>query len=177
MLAHVNGLHVASRTASFQFRKSELGAPAVAQKLGVRHILEGSVRKAGTTVRIAAQLIDGRTNQHLWSQTFDRPLTTANLFAIQDEVARTIVDHHLSVAYAARGAVQGNLVLHDATISRDDSISSLTQAIAYYTQDATAIAWRGISLLSLGYLDRAAADLRNCLDSILLMRCVDVTSH
>ncbi|HMA00510.1 MAG TPA: tetratricopeptide repeat protein, partial [Steroidobacteraceae bacterium] len=93
VLAHVNGLKVASRTSSFQFRKSDLGAPAIAQKLGVRHILEGSVRKAGDTVRITAQLIDASTDQHEWSQSFDRPLSTANLFAIQDEIAKSIVDH------------------------------------------------------------------------------------
>ena len=93
VLAHVNGLKVASRQSSFQFRKSDLGAPAIAQKLGVRHILEGSVRKAGDTVRITAQLIDASTDQHEWSQSFDRPLSTANLFAIQDEIAKSIVDH------------------------------------------------------------------------------------
>lgn len=93
VLAHVNGLKVASRTSSFQFRKADLGAPAIAEKLGVRHLLEGSVRKAGDTVRITAQLIDASTDQHEWSQSFDRPLSTANLFAIQDEIAKTIVDH------------------------------------------------------------------------------------
>ena len=93
VLAHVNGLKVASRQSSFQFRKSELGAPAIAQKLGVRHILEGSVRKAGDTVRVTAQLIDASTDRHEWSQSFDRPLSTANLFAIQDEIAKSIVDH------------------------------------------------------------------------------------
>jgi TolB-like protein len=93
VLAHVKGLKVASRTSSFQFRKSDLGAPAIAQKLGVRHILEGSVRRAGDTVRITAQLIDASTDQHEWSETFDRPLSTANLFAIQDEIAKNIVDH------------------------------------------------------------------------------------
>jgi TolB-like protein len=93
VLAHVNGLKVASRTSSFQFRKSALGATEIAQKLGVRHILEGSVRKAGDTVRISAQLIDASTDQHEWSQSFDRPLSTANLFAIQDEIANSIVEH------------------------------------------------------------------------------------
>src|SRR5258708_4254389 len=92
VLAHVSGLKVASRTSSFQFRKSDLGAPAIAQKLGVRHILEGSVRKAGDTVRISAQLIDAATDQHLWSETFGRHLTTPNLFGIQDEIARAIVE-------------------------------------------------------------------------------------
>lgn len=93
VLAHVNGLKVASRTSSFQFRKSDLGAPAIAEKLGVRHLLEGSVRKAGDTVRITAQLIDASTDQHEWSESFDRPLNTANLFAIQDEIAQSIVTH------------------------------------------------------------------------------------
>ena len=93
VLAHVNGLKVASRTSSFQFRKSDLGATEIAQRLGVRHILEGSVRKAGDTVRVSAQLIDASTDQHEWAQSFDRPLSTANLFAIQDEVAKSVVDH------------------------------------------------------------------------------------
>jgi TolB-like protein/tetratricopeptide (TPR) repeat protein len=93
VLAHVGGLKVASRTSSFQFRKSDLGAPAIAEKLGVRHLLEGSVRKAGDTVRITAQLIDASTDQHEWSESFDRPLSTANLFAVQDEIAQTIVTH------------------------------------------------------------------------------------
>src|SRR5258708_2237434 len=93
VLAHVKGLKVASRTSSFQFRKSDLGAPAIAQNLRVRHLLEGSVRKAGDRVRVTAQLVDASTDQHLWSQTFDRPLSTANLFAIQDEIANSIVDH------------------------------------------------------------------------------------
>jgi adenylate cyclase len=93
VLAHVDGLKVASRTSSFQFRKSDLGAGAIAQRLGVRHILEGSVRKAGDTVRITAQLIDASTDQQEWSQSFDRPLSTASLFAIQDEIARSIVTH------------------------------------------------------------------------------------
>ena len=97
LLTHVSGLRVASRTSSFQFRKADLGAPAIAQKLGVRHILEGSVRKAGDTVRITAQLIDANTDQHEWSQTFERPLSTANLFAIQDEIAKSIVDHLASM--------------------------------------------------------------------------------
>lgn len=92
VLAHVSGLTVASRTSSFQFRNADLGVPEIARKLGVRHILEGSVRKAGDTVRVTAQLVDAVTDKHLWSQDFDRPLTTANLFGIQDEIAADIVE-------------------------------------------------------------------------------------
>ena len=91
-LVKVKGLQVASRTSSFGFKGQEaLGVPAIAGKLEVRHILEGSVRRAGDTLRITAQLIDAASDRHLWSETFDRPLTAENVFAIQDEIARAIV--------------------------------------------------------------------------------------
>jgi adenylate cyclase len=118
VLAHVNGLKVASRTSSFQFRKSDLGAPAIAQKLGVRHILEGSVRRAGDTVRITAQLIDASTDQHEWSQSFDRPLSTANLFAIQDEIAKNIVDH-LAATMGSAADVAGPVARKADTANED----------------------------------------------------------
>lgn len=92
VLAKVKGLDVASRTSSFQFKDQELGIPDIARKLNVRHVVEGSVRKAGATVRITAQLIDTQTDRHLWSETFDRPLTTDNIFTIQDEIAHAIVE-------------------------------------------------------------------------------------
>ncbi len=92
VLARTQGLQVASRTSSFGFKGQEsLGIPAIAEKLFVRHVLEGSVRRSGDTIRITAQLIDARVDRHLWSQTFDRPLTAENLFAIQDEIADAIV--------------------------------------------------------------------------------------
>ena len=55
----------------------------------MRHVLEGSVRRAGGTIRITAQLIDADADRHLWSETFDRPLTAENVFATQDEIATT----------------------------------------------------------------------------------------
>ncbi len=91
VLTRVDGLKVASRTSSFQFRGAARGVPAIASELGVRHILEGSVRKAGETIRITAQLIDAQTDAHLWSETFDRTLTIENIFAIQEEIAQAIV--------------------------------------------------------------------------------------
>jgi len=93
VLVRADDLSVASRTSSFGFRGQEaLGIPTIAQKLRVRHVLEGSVRKAGDTVRITAQLIDAETDQHLWSETYDRQLTAESIFEIQDEIARAIVD-------------------------------------------------------------------------------------
>lgn len=91
VLTRVDGLDVASRTSAFQFRGDALGIPAIADRLNVRHVVEGSVRKAGDTLRITAQLIDAEGDRHLWSDTFDRPLTTENIFAIQDEIATEIV--------------------------------------------------------------------------------------
>ncbi len=93
VLLKVDNLSVASRTSAFGFKGQEsLGIPTIAQKLNVRHILEGSVRKSGNNIRITAQLIDAKTDTHLWSQNFDRALTTENIFAIQDEIAAVIVN-------------------------------------------------------------------------------------
>ena len=91
VLVRVQGLDVASRTSAFQFRGDTMGIPEIAGHLGVRHVLEGSVRKDGETIRITAQLIDARDDRHLWSQTYDRPFTAGALFAIQDEIANAIV--------------------------------------------------------------------------------------
>jgi TolB-like protein/Tfp pilus assembly protein PilF len=89
-LTRVDGLAVASRTSAFQFKGREIGIPEIARALGVRHVLEGSVRKAGDSLRITAQLIDAANDRHLWSETFDRSLTAENVFQIQDEIAVAI---------------------------------------------------------------------------------------
>jgi TolB-like protein len=89
VLVRIEGLGVASRTSSFAYKGSKLGAAAIARELKVDHILEGSVRKAGNRVRITAQLIDATQDRHLWSETYDRELT--DIFAIQDEIANAIV--------------------------------------------------------------------------------------
>jgi TolB-like protein/tetratricopeptide (TPR) repeat protein len=91
VLVGVDGLNVTSRTSSFQFKGGGLGIPEIAADLKVRHVVEGSVRKSGGTIRVTAQLIDATNDNHLWSDTFDRPLTTENIFEIQDEIARAIV--------------------------------------------------------------------------------------
>ena len=92
VLVGVDDLTAASRTSSFQFKNGELGLPDIAAKLGVTYVLEGSVRKAGQSIRVTGQLIEAGTDRHLWSDTFDRELTTENLFAIQDEIATAIVE-------------------------------------------------------------------------------------
>jgi TolB-like protein len=91
VLVKIESLEVSSRTSSFQFKGREIGIPEIAKSLKVRHVLEGSVRKAGDTIRITAQLIDAENDKHLWSETYDRPLDVKNIFAIQDEIAHAIV--------------------------------------------------------------------------------------
>ncbi|MDT8410739.1 MAG: hypothetical protein RQ741_14180 [Wenzhouxiangellaceae bacterium] len=91
VLAGVDGLRVASRTSSFVFKGKRKSIPLITEELNVAHVLERSVRKAGDRIRIAAQLIRADDDAHLWSQNYDRELSTQNLFAIQDEIARAIV--------------------------------------------------------------------------------------
>ena len=88
ILAKMGGLKVISRTSSFAFKGKTVALPEVAKTLGVRHVLEGSIRRDGDDVRVTAQLIDVATDTHLWSETFDRKIE--KIFAIQDEIARTI---------------------------------------------------------------------------------------
>jgi len=90
VLVKVKGLQVASRTSSFSFKDREANISEIAEELNVDHVLEGSVRKAGNTVRITAQLIDVRSDRHLWSETYDRELE--DIFAIQEEISHRIVD-------------------------------------------------------------------------------------
>jgi len=88
-LAQVDGLHVAGRTSSASFKGKAEDLRSIGQKLGVATVLEGSVRKAESRVRVTAQLIDVKDGFHLWSQTFDRELN--DIFAVQDEIASEVV--------------------------------------------------------------------------------------
>ena len=89
LLAKIPELRVPARTSSFQFKGQNLDISRVARELNVQHVLEGSVRKADTTIRVTAQLIEAETGFHLWSETYDRELT--HIFKIQDEISAAIV--------------------------------------------------------------------------------------
>jgi TolB-like protein/Flp pilus assembly protein TadD len=89
VLAKIPELRVAARTSSFQFKGQNLDIAEVAEQLNVQHVLEGSVRKADTRVRVTAQLIQADTGFHVWSETYDRELN--DIFAIQDEISAAIV--------------------------------------------------------------------------------------
>src|SRR5438128_2405499 len=90
-LAKVADLKVISRTSVMQYKNAATrNLRTIAQQLGVAHVLEGSVQRTANRVRVMAQLIDARTDAHLWAQTYDRDL--ADVFAIQSEIAKTIAD-------------------------------------------------------------------------------------
>ena len=89
-LAKVPGMHVASRTSSFAFKGKDVDVREIGDKLGVSSVLEGSVRKVGNRIRIAARLVNVDNGYDLWSETYDRQLE--DVFAVQDEISRAIVD-------------------------------------------------------------------------------------
>jgi adenylate cyclase len=89
-LSNVSGLFVVARNTAFTYKGKPVKVQQVAQDLGVRFILEGSVRKAGSRVRVTGQLIHGKDGGHLWAARFDRDLT--DIFAIQDEITHAIVE-------------------------------------------------------------------------------------
>src|SRR6266704_212874 len=102
-LAKVEGLRVVARTSSFSFKGKNEDVGEVANKLNVENVLEGSLRREGNRIRITAQLISARNGFHLWSDTYERELK--DVFAVQDEITRAIVDAlkvKLAVAPPAR---------------------------------------------------------------------------
>src|SRR5262249_49778631 len=90
-LAKVADLKVISRTSVMPYKSGRVrNLRQIGQQLGVAHVVEGSVQRSGSRVRVNAQLVDARTDRHLWAQTYDRDL--ADVFAIQSEIAKTIAD-------------------------------------------------------------------------------------
>ena len=89
LLAQIPGLKVIARTSAFAFRGKEQDVREIAATLGVTHLLEGSVRRAGNRLRITGQLIHAADGTHVWSERYDRELS--DIFAIQDEIATAIV--------------------------------------------------------------------------------------
>jgi len=138
LLARVPELRVIARTSSFAFKGTDLDIEAVAGKLKVAHVLEGSVRRSGNRVRITAQLIRASDSSHLWSESFDR--TLEDIFAVQDEIAAAVVQRlKLELIYAAPAAVATNpeayaKVLQARHIGRQGTPEALEQGFELYRQ-------------------------------------------
>ena len=99
-LAQFPDLRVAARTSSFSFKGRDVPIDSIGRVLRVGHVLEGSLRRAGTGWRITAQLIDASTGYHVWSQNFETAL--GDVVAVQDSISRAIVDQLLTRMAGAR---------------------------------------------------------------------------
>jgi TolB-like protein/class 3 adenylate cyclase len=90
-LSRISGIFVVARNSSFTFKGKSVDVAEVGQKLGVRYVLEGSVRKAGDSIRLSVQLIDAASRKHLWAERYERELK--DVFAVQDEITEKIVSN------------------------------------------------------------------------------------
>ena len=139
-LSKVSALGVIARNSAFAFKGKNVDLKEVARQLGVTHVLEGSVRKAGSRVRITAQLIDGATNEHVWAERWDRDLD--DIFALQDEISQAIVGAlRLKLLPKEKEAIEDrgttNLEAHDRYLrARALAYSASTVDQLYRARDA-----------------------------------------
>jgi serine/threonine-protein kinase len=127
VLAHIPGLKVIARTSAFAFRGKEQDIRKIAEALGVRTILEGSVRWASNRIRVTAQLISAEDGSHLWSERYDREM--ADIFALQDEIAAAIAAAlriKLAVQPAAARQYTPNLASYEALLQGWHHLSRYT---------------------------------------------------
>ncbi|HXS04374.1 MAG TPA: tetratricopeptide repeat protein [Rhodanobacter sp.] len=138
-LSQFDGLKVISRDSSFQFRRSKDSSKVIGEKLGVAHLLEGSVRRAGGEVRISAELVNAADGSTLWSQHYDRPYT--DLFKLQDDITQAVADALKAKLLSGHGAV----VQSDRPPSGNlDAYSAFLQGSAYYAHGDEAGARKAI---------------------------------
>jgi serine/threonine-protein kinase len=127
-LTQVPGLRVMARTSAFAFRGKEADVREIGARLNVETILEGSVRRAGSRIRVTAQLVKASDGYHLWSQRFDREMT--DVFAIQDEISQAIVEKLRLRLAGDRPLVKrytGNLAAYDLCLKARYHLLKMTQ--------------------------------------------------
>jgi adenylate cyclase len=173
-LSRLAGMFVISRNTAFTYRNKPVDTKQIGRELGVRYVLEGSVRRSGHQVRVNAQLIDAEADAHLWAERFDRD--TSDLFALQDEITSRIavaLDIELIGAEAARGTNHPDAldyILRGRAITakprtRDnwaEMISLFEHALALDPRSVDAQSWLANALTSRALdqmADSAAADM------------------
>jgi TolB-like protein/Flp pilus assembly protein TadD len=159
-LTQFRGLKVIGRTSAFQFRDTKEDSRSIGAKLGVAHLLEGSVQRAGEMVRVSAQLIDTTDGSTQWSERYDRPYK--DLFALQDEITHAVVGALRAKLLPGEHAAEqsdrppgGSLEAYSALLqgrfySSRHAVADYRQAIEYYTQATQldpryALAWSNLS--------------------------------
>ncbi len=171
-LSQLNGLKVISRNSSFQFRDTKDDAATIGKKLGVAHLLEGSVRRAGDSVRVSAELVNVADGTALWSQHYDRPYK--DLFKLQDDITTAVAGELKAKLLIAAGAMvqsdrppSGNLDAYNAYLQGKfylarDNETDVRKAIDFYNvairldpryaqaYAARSSAWSALSAVFLG---------------------------
>ncbi|KAF5409247.1 MAG: Serine/threonine-protein kinase PknD [Candidatus Udaeobacter sp.] len=153
-LAKIEGLHVVGRASSFSFKGKRASVGEVGKKLNVANVVEGSLRREGNRLRIAAQLTDTRSGFHIWSETYDRDLQ--GVFGLQDEITRSIVEAlKIKLAVSLPAREQRNTELYELYLqglffSNKSSEADLRRALNFFQRalekDPTfARAWTGIA--------------------------------
>src|SRR3989454_1357297 len=128
-LSKISSLFVISRNSAFTYKGKATKVRDISREMGVRYVLEGSVRKAGERVRISAQLIDATTDHHLWAERYDRPLT--DIFAVQDEIVQQLVstlrvEVHEAELERVRRIPTTNLSAYDALLRGEEYLHRVT---------------------------------------------------
>jgi TolB-like protein/Tfp pilus assembly protein PilF len=176
-LSHISALRVISRTSVLHYRDTARPIPEIAAELGVATVLEGGVQRMGDQVRVNVQLIDGRTDEHLWAELYDRQLSAETLFEIQSEITRAIAAQLSTELSAEEDRALGqrpteNLAAYDAYLrgladlevymlaAEESAVEQFTTAVEL--DPAFAGAWAGLCEAQLGRyrttLDREAFD-------------------
>lgn len=166
LLAKVPELRVISRTSAFSYKNQEIKLTRIAEELNVDHILEGSIRKSGKQVRITTQLIDARSDTHLWSEGYDRMLD--DIFAIQEDIAAMVVQQlKIELLGEAPHIDQVNpeayeLFLQARYLARQGTAEDYEQSEMLFNQALAidpdfAAAWIGLAIT---YQDQMTNDLR-----------------
>lgn len=168
-LSRIRWLFVISRTSSFTYREQAIDVKSVGRELGVRYVLEGSVRKAGQRVRITAQLIDAATGAHLWADRFDGSLD--DVFELQDRVALSVagtIEPELPAIEAARSAARPTadqtaydyyLRAYAMTVTSSaripEALRLIEEAIEHDPRYGPALAWAAVCCVRLVREDRS----------------------
>ena len=133
-LSRFSYLRVIARSSTAKYASESRDIAAIGEELGARYVLEGSIRQAGTTIRVAAQLVDSATGAHLWADAYDRQLQPDQLFVLQDELVPRIVstcgDHFGVLARCISEAVRARLPVSSRRTTRSCAASATTSGSA-----------------------------------------------
>jgi len=142
-LSRRSNLFVVARNSTFRYKGRSVDVRQVGQELGARYVLEGSVRKAGGTIRVTVQLLESTDGKHLWAETYERELSGENLFDVQDQITENVVGAiggkygaiHRASLQASRGKAPDRLEGYDCVLRAITLLRQLTPQLHLSTRD------------------------------------------